>query len=172
MHRNTYLFVSILAVIAALVVGVNIGRMATPSPTPQAPTQVQVIPSPSVSPAPAEPQMKTYRNSYCRVSFEYPDSFTELESASQAAAFRGPGDGEGILLTCQKDIPRPSITQENIEDIRISSVSGKIYHTQSAKDGTVVDSLIIRHPTTKLDIFVAGSGQVFKDLVSSLTLIP
>lgn len=170
MHRNTYLLVSILAVIAALVVGVNIGRMASPSSFPQPSTQVLVSPSPSA--VPSGPQMKTYRNSYCRVSFVYPDSFTELESASQAAAFRGPGRGEGILLTCQKDIPRPSVTQENIEDIRISSVSGKIYHTQSAKDGTVVDSLIIRHPTTKLDIFLAGSGQVFKDVVSTLTLTP
>lgn len=170
MHRNTYLLVSILAVIAALVVGVNIGRMASSSPTTQAPIEVQIIPSPN--PTPSGPQVKTYRNSYCQISVEYPDSFTQLESASQAAAFRGPGAGAGILLTCQKDIPRPSVTQENIEDILISSVSGKIYHTKSTKDGTVVDSLIIRHPKTKLDIFVAGSGQVFRDVVSSLTFTP
>ncbi len=172
MHRNTYFLVSILAVLAALVVGVNIGRMAAPPPTSQSSTQDESGPTPSVISTPSEPQLKTYRNSYCRIRFDYPDNYTQLESASQAAAFRGPGRGEGILLTCQKDIPRPSVTQENIEDIRISSVSGKIYHTQSAKDGTIVDSLIVRHPVTKLDIFLAGSGQVFKDVVSTLTLTP
>lgn len=168
MHRNTYLLVSFLAVIAALVVGVNIGRVASPSPASQAPTQITGIPSPT----PAGPQVKTYNNASCRVRFEYPDTFTQLESASQAAAFRGAKDGEGLLFTCQKDIPRPSVTEENMEDVRISSVSGTIYHTQSTGDGTVIDSLIIRHPATKLDIFLAGSGQVFKDVVSTLTLTP
>ncbi len=32
MHRNTYLLVSILAVIAALVVGVNVGKKITTAP--------------------------------------------------------------------------------------------------------------------------------------------
>ena len=172
MHRNTYLLISILAVLAALVVGVNIGRTAAPPPISQSPIRDEVGPSPSAILTPSEPQLKMYRNSYCKISFMYPDNYTQLESASQAAAFRGPGASDGILLTCQKDIPRPSVTQENIEDIRVSSVSGKIYHTQSAKDGTVVDSLIIRHPVTKLDIFMAGSGQVFRDVVSTLTLTP
>lgn len=168
MHRNTYLLVSFLAVIAALIVGVNIGRTPSPSPTPQVPTQITGIPSPT----PVAPQVRTYNNATCRVRFEYPDTFTQLESASQAAAFRGPKDGEGLLFTCQKDIPRPSVTEENMESVRISSVSGTIYHTMSTGDGTVIDSLIIRHPATKLDIFLAGSGQIFKDVVSTLTLTP
>ena len=168
MHRNTYLLVSFLAVIAALIVGVNIGRMTIPSLTPQAPPQATV----TSTPTPSRPQVKTYNNPYCRVRFEYPVTFTQLESASQAAAFRGPEDGDGILFTCQKDIPRPSVTEENMEDVRISSVSGKIYHTKSTKDETVVDSLIIRHPTTKLDIFLAGRGKIFKDIVSTLTFTP
>lgn len=168
MQRNTYLFVSFLAVIAALLVGVNIGRVTSTSSTPQEPTQMTGIPSPTSSGL----QVKAYNNAYCRVRFEYPDTFTQLESASQAAAFRGPKDGEGLLFTCQKDIPKPSVTEENTEDVRIGSVSGTIYHTRSTKDETVIDSLIIRHPATKLDIFLAGSGQVFKDVVSSLTLIP
>lgn len=171
MQRNTYFLIGALAVIAALVVGVHIGRqsrlpdssltLATPPPSPV------VTPVP-VTQAPA----KGYRNVFCRVGFDYPSTFTLLESATGSAAFTGPGGQDGMLLTCQKDIPRPSITPENIEDIRIGSVSAKLYHTQSAKDGTAIDSLIFRHPGTKLDVFLAGTGEMFRTTISTITLLP
>ena len=86
-------------------------------------------------------------------------------SASGSAAFTGPAVNDGIFLACQKDIPRPAMTQENIEDIRIGSVAAKLYHEQ-------IDSLIFRHPVTKLDVLLAGTGEVFKSLISSITLLP
>lgn len=166
MHRNTYLLVSVLAIIAALVIGVNIGRQV------KTPETIQPQSSPSLRPTVIVASAKPYRNSFCKVAFDYPINFTLLESASGSAAFTGPATGDGILLTCQKDIPRPAITQENISDIRIGSVSAKLYRAQSEKDGTSIDSLIFRHPGIKLDVFLAGTGQVFQDILSTFILLP
>ncbi len=172
MHRNTYLLVSMLAVLASLVVGVNIGRQFRPTDT----TQFQTSLTPTMSPTqPTEAttsSTKPYRNDVCKVAFDYPGNFTLFESASGSAAFTGPTTNDGILLTCQKDIPRPGVTRENTEDIRIGSVAAKLYHTQSQKDGTPIDSLIFRHPGTKLDFFLAGTGDAFRKLISSVTLLP
>lgn len=165
MHKNTYLLVSILAVVAALVIGVNIGRQGATSPSP--------TPTPIVSPSQEEviiSKTKPYRNEFCKVAFDYPGNFALLENASGSAAFTGPAARDGILLTCQKEIPRPAITQENVEELRIGSVAAKLYHTQSEKDGTPIDSLIFRHPATRLDVFLAGSGEIFQNLLKTLTI--
>lgn len=154
MHRNTYVLVTSLAVLAALIVGVNMGRRQTPPPP-------SLLPSPS--PEITISTTKSYRNAYCNVAFDYPATFTLLESATGSAALTGPGTGDGILLTCQKDIPRPAITQENIEDIRIGSVAAKLYHDQS-------DTLIFRHPGTKLDVFLAATSEMLQNLLKTLTI--
>ena len=163
MHKNTYLLVSILAVVAALVIGVNIGRQVkVPQTIPS-----QLSPTPTVVPPLTT---KPYRNSFCKVAFDYPASFTFLESASGSAAFSNTTGNDGIILTCQKDIPRPIETKENTQDIQIGSVSAKLYHGQQEKDGSVIDSLIFRHPGTKLDVFLAGTGEVFQNLLKTLTI--
>lgn len=152
---------STLAVIAALVIGVNIGRKFQTS-------EVRSLASPTPSLSPTKQQeasfsaTKTYRSTYCNVAFDYPGTYTLLDSASGSAAFTGPAADDGILLTCRKDIPRPSISAQNIEDIRIGSVSAKLYNKQT---------LIFRHPKIKLDVFLAGTGEVFQKIISSLTLL-
>lgn len=157
MHRNTYLLVSALAVIAALVVGVNIGRQSHPPPSPISPS-----PAPPATPPPLA--TKPYRNAYCNVAFDYPSSLTVFENASGSAAFTGSNADDGILLTCQKNIPRPSVPEENTEELRIGSVSAKLYRDS-------VDTLIFRHPGTKLDVFLAGTGEVLRKLISTLILL-
>ena len=163
MHKNTYLLVSILAVVAALVIGVNIGRQVKSSQTMQLPS----TPTPTAA---VIATTKPYRNSFCKVAFDYPASFTFLESASGSAAFTNPNGDDGILMTCQKDIPRPIETKENTQDIQIGSVSAKLYHGQQEKDGSVIDSLIFHHPGTKLDVFFAGTGEDFQNLLQTLTI--
>lgn len=176
--RNTYLFISILAVIAALMIGINIGRQfpvsdagISPLPSPVTPT-IQMV----------ESVTKNYRNNFCKVAFDYPGTFTIFENASGSAAFTQPqrrGAGftgsttdDGIILTCQKDIPRPGVSSQSMETVRIGSVAATLYHTQTASDGASIDSLIFRHPMTKLDVFLAGTGEVFRKLISSITLLP
>ncbi len=171
MHRNTFLLMSLLAIFAALIVGVNIGRQFPLS----APTQTQPSSTPTLRPAlPAQTTTsatKPYRNTFCKVAFDYPGTLTLLESASGSAAFTSSSAKDGILLTCQKDIPRPAISQENSEDIRIGSVTAKLYHSQSASDGASIDTLIFRHPATKLDVFLAGTGEVFQNLLKTLAIL-
>lgn len=156
MHKNTYLLVSILAVVAALVIGVNIGRQGATQQTVQLPSTP--IPTPM-----AASTTTSYSNSFCKVAFDYPASYTFLENASGSAAFTNPNGDDGIILTCQKDIPRPAETKETAQDVRIGSVAAKLYNNQS---------LIFRHPGTKLDVFLAGSGEVFRKLISSVTFLP
>lgn len=170
MHRNTYLLVSLLAVIAALLIGVNLGRKFTPV----APSVS--IPSPTpidlTAGQPAQTGLKTYRNTFCKVAFDYPMALTVLENASGSAAFTGTNPDDGILLTCQKDIPKPSVSEGSSEEMRVGTIAAKLYHTQSASDGASIDSLIFRHPGIKLDVFLAGTGEAFRTLISSITLIP
>lgn len=165
MHRNTYLVVSALAVIAALIVGVNIGRRFGESP-------VSVIPSATPTATPVSSATKSYTSTYCKVTFDYPGTLTVLESASGSAAFTGPDADDGMLLTCQKDIPRPAVARDNVEDVRIGSVAAILYHTQTARDGARIDSLMFRHPGTKLDVFLAGSADMIRSLLSTLHLLP
>lgn len=170
MHRNTYLLVSLLAVIAALLIGVNLGRKFTPA-TPS-------VSIPSTTPIdltagqPVQTDVKPYRNSFCRVVFDYPAALVVLENASGSAAFTAKNPDDGILMTCQKNIPKPTVSASSIEDIRIGTTAAKLYHTQLATDSASVDSLIFRHPGTTLDVFLAGTGESFRRLITSITLLP
>lgn len=172
MHRNTYLFVGILAVLAALVVGVNIGKKIAPAPS--------VIPAggsaqPTVTAA-AAPQ--TYVDSVCGFSVQYGSGFSIQENASGSAVLTDPNDsGKSIVMTCQKDIPRPALTPDRIEQVTIrtttgASVSAKIYHDSSSQNGTPMDAVIFTHPTSKLDIFLAGYGDASNSLLKTIQIIP
>lgn len=170
MHKNTYIVVSILAVLAALVVGVNVGKKISPTvPTP-APT-ITTAPSPT-------PKTQTFRDTACGFSVTYEDQYTLMENASGSAILTHASDQtKSIIMTCQKDIPRPALTPENIETFPIqttdgASVSATLYHNQSAKDGTPVDALIFTHPTRTLDIFIAGYGDSFNKLIKTIEILP
>lgn len=177
MHRNTFLLVAGLAVFAALVVGVNIGtRMSTAHNQqfinqPTADTVSTPIPTPTQKLSTA--MLTTYTSAYCGITFDYPERLQKLEGATGSAIFTDTNvASSSILLTCQRDIPRPPILADKIESVVISSVSAKLYHDTSDKDGRTIDKLIFRHPKTGLDIFLAGTGEIFKKLISSITLLP
>ncbi|MCX6793634.1 MAG: hypothetical protein NTY06_00845 [Candidatus Gottesmanbacteria bacterium] len=173
MHRNTYLLVSILAVCAALLVGVNIGKRLTkqkPSPTPN-PVTVNPTPTPGEV-------VQTYTDTYCGFSLNYPTGFTVLENASGSAILNNTSDKtQSITLTCQKAIPKPALTADKIETLTIpktggASVSAKLYHDSSAKDGTPMDIVIFRHPTNGMDSFIAGYGNAFNAAIKTLQILP
>ncbi len=178
MPRNTFIVISVLAVIAALVVGVNVGKgmntgqttLPTPAVTPE-----------EISPTPISPSLTTYTNTNCGISFDYPANFMKQEVASSAstsagAVFADPqntGSTSGVIVfTCQKDIPRPPLLATSIETILIGSTSAKLYHDTNAKDGSPTDKLIVRHPKTGLDIFLAGLGTTFRQVVASIKILP
>ncbi len=168
MYRNTYLLVSILAVVAALVVGVNVGKKITPQ---QAPT-----PTPAPTPT-SEKTTEIFTSALCGFSLEYPKTFTLMEGASGSAIINHPEDkAQSIVATCQKDIPGIPLPPEKIESFFVptsvgASVSAKLYHDASAKDGTPIDVLLFTHPTSGLDIFIAGFGPAFDAAIKTLRIL-
>lgn len=173
MHRNTFLLVSLLAVFAALVVGVNFGKRIGPRGDNQAQQiSVPVNPSPQPTPSIALSISQRYTNQYCGVSFDYPSTLQKVEGASNSAVFAHTQiPSESVLFTCQKDIPKPPLTGDRIESLTISSVSAKLYHDSSEKDGVKVDKLIVRNPYNGFDIFLAGTGKAFTQIISSITFL-
>lgn len=167
MPRNTFIFVSILAIIAALVVGVNVGRSFSRTETPNIPAVLS--PTPFVTPTPIP---MTYTNSYCGISFQIPESFLILDTASGSAVLSNPTDGkDSIILVCQTGIPRPPLAADKIETITIASTSARLYHDASAKDDIPIDKLIFRHPTKRLDILISGFSSTFQHIIQSLTIL-
>lgn len=167
MHRNTYLLVIVLAVFAALLIGVNIGKRLQKQPFP--------TPTPASPAGGPTPTIQTYTDTYCGFSLVYPAGYTVLENASGSAILNSTADKtQSITLTCQKSIPRPPLSGDKIESFAIpaGSISATLYHDSSASDGTPIDALIFRHPTNGMDVFVAGYGDAFNAAIKTLQIIP
>lgn len=178
MHRNTYLFVTFLAVFAALVVGVNLGkRSSPPSNAMTTITPTPLRPSDSAGQAPT-PTTALYTNKECGFSLDYPAGLTLMEGATGSAFLvNTQNQNESVAIACQEEIPRPPLTADKIETRTIynptktASVSARLYHDASAKDGTPIDELIFRHPKTGIDIFIAGFGETFDNIIATVKLL-
>lgn len=164
--RNTLLFISFLAIIAALLFGFNLGRWYTPPPhtTPTPPPQVQ-----------PQPKIVTYTNTTCGISLQYPQRLTKLEATAGALFVDAQNASDSVALTCQEKIPLPALVPEKIEQFTVTATTGatlsaKLYHDASPKDGTPIDKLIFTHPTNGFDILLAGFGKVFQEILASLKL--
>lgn len=169
MHRNTLLFVSSLAVLAALLVGVHIGRnlprtlVTTALPTPQ------VLPSPTAA-------FLTYNDKACRLTLQYPSNLQILESTNSGSMLADPNNtSDTVLIYCVHDIPRIPLPKEKITTMKLftengSTVSAKIYHDASAKDGTAIDKLIFTHPYSGGDVLIAGFGPVYNQILTTLKI--
>ncbi len=180
MHRNTLTLVILLAVFAALVTGVNIGKSMRSD---QSGNQV---PSPSPTTADAEipmvqptaPVSRVYTHTECGVLIEYPPRFSIADESSRSAVFVRDDGKDSIILTCQADIPKPAIPASSIESLKlthsnnIGTISGKIYHTESMKDGAKMDSLIYYNSTIGMDVFVAGYGPDFTEALKTIRIYP
>lgn len=170
MHRNTYLLVIFLALFAALVIGVNIGRRLTGTVTTPA-----VSPTPAASPA---PEMTEYTNPLCGFTVSYPNTLTMMGSSTGSAILTNANDAtQSVAIACQNDIPRPALDPTRTEKIQISNpggstISATLYHDTSAKDGTPIDKLMFRSPKNGADVFIAGSGDTFSEVIKSLRLLP
>ena len=168
MHKNTLLLTAFLAVIAALLVGFNLGRTI-----PQSSTKVNA-PTPIGSPTPTFAYLS---GAACGVTFQYPNTLTPLESSTSGTVFADITHPEtSVVVICQKDIPQVPLAPDKIESMTIraatgsASISARLYHDVSAKDGSPVDKLIFTHPKTGLDVFIGGFGPVFTQFITTLKL--
>lgn len=176
MARNTYVVVLILAVFAALVSGVNIGRRLSPAAIPQAMTPT---PTPATTPTPAPTTLQLMESKECGFSIMYPSTLTLAGSSSTSAFLVDNKEAsQSVALACQEDIPRPPLPADRIEtriirnEARTASVSARLYHDASPKDGTRIDELIFRHPKTGIDVFIAGFGETFNQVIQTIKLLP
>jgi len=193
--KNTYYLILFLSVLAALIIGLNIGKgmqnQQTGNNATIAPPQMTDTPTPSATTSSvfqtstgsaqlesatssSGVKEKTYTNTACGITLSYPDTVTTEESSTetQGVIFTNKSNPKDmVVLTCQKDIPKPPLSLQNIEDTMIGNVAAKLYHDTSAKDGTKVDALIFTHPKTKLDVFIGGYGITFEAIIRSLKIL-
>lgn len=176
MHRNTFIFVIILAIFSAVVAGVNISQRLNSSRVQGAltltPTTAAISPSSSIPSSTQKSSVTPYENAYCGVSLSFDASILQLrEEASNAAMFLNAAHPENtVILGCGKDIPRPALPESSIEMRTVASISATIYHDSSAKDGSKIDAVIFSHPKKNLDIYIAGYGKPFEDVLKTVTV--
>ncbi len=169
MHRNTLLLTAFLAVIAALLIGFNLGRSMQQSES------QSNAPTPITSPTPT---LAYLSGSACGLSFQYPNTLTPMESSSSGTVYANVGSpSASVAVICQKDIPQVPLPPSKIETMIIqyasgsASVSATLYHDTSAKDGSPIDKLIFSHPKTGLDLFIAGFGPAYDQFITTLKVL-
>jgi len=165
MPKNTFLLIAILAVFAALVIGVNIGKKFNTSPVIIQEPQANIT-TPSATPTPARSGFTG-----CGITLTYPATLKRLDIETGGAMLINPTDTkQSIAIACQKDIPRPALVTEKIEPMKIGSISATLYHDASEKDGVSIDKLIFRHPKTGQDIYISGFGPLFNEILSTIVV--
>ena len=165
MPRNTLIVIILLGIFAAIVAGVNLGRNAGAG-TQSRNTSI----TPTIKPTPT-PSLISYTDTLCKITFSYPDNFTKVEIQTGGVTLVDQKNSkETIVAICQKDIPRVPLPKDKIESLKIGSISANLYHDTSEKDGTPIDKLIFTHPKTKKDIYIAGYGASFNNLIETLTI--
>jgi len=184
MPKNTALFLILLALLATLLLGINIGKkLATsqylaqfaPTPTPfiQPTTIPPLKPTVSLTPLAVKSETSTYTDRSCGFTISYIGSYLEQKTENYKSTIITDPDNpdQTIVSTCQQEIPAPPLPPEKIEDIVLDGVPAKLYHDASSKDGTPRDEVIVKHPNLNHEIIIAGYGQAFNDALASFKFI-
>lgn len=163
MPRNTAIVVLILAIAAGALVLINGFGKAKPktsSANPASPTPTSQI------------KLLEYDDPTCGIALSYPETLNVLDGPSGSAIFTDKNNAKNVIMvTCQKDIPRPALAADKTESLTSGTVSGTIYHDASGKDGTPIDKLIFTHPGNGLDIFISGFGADFQKVIGNINLL-
>jgi len=196
MLKNTYYLILFLSVFAALIVGLNIGKrmgkqgivenqISIPTgpvqrmtPTTEPFRDILQMTSPSGTIKNASPSGIVSKNgvltvSSCGITLSYPDILTAQESTTETQGtvfINKTNPKDMIVLTCQKDIPKPALPPENTENRLIGTTTATLYHDTSQKDGAWVDGLLFTHPKTKLDVFIGGYGATFNQIIQTIKI--
>lgn len=181
MAKGTITFLVILALVATLLLGINVGKKLGISQRTNNKEQITitVTPSPSITITPTQTatpsavmkkstSITTYTDASCGFSFSYPGSFIKQKSTNQQTTIlTDPDDSSAtIAATCAASIPRPPVSSDKIEAITINGVNALLYHDQNS-DGSPRDEVIAKHPVTGMEIIIAGYGENFQQALSS-----
>jgi len=180
MAKGTVIFLSILAVIALLLVGINIGKkIGTPSSVSVAPTLYNsqptvYIPSPTIAnQSPITNQsISTFTDSSCGYSFSYPGSFMRQETANKKSViYVDPKNPKTVIAaTCGTTLPKPPLPSDEQETVTLAGVTGILYH-DTDPNGNPRDDIFVKHPTNGMEIVIAGYGEIFQTIRSTFKFI-
>ncbi len=159
MHRNTLILTIFLAILAAIVVGINVSRK------PEAPQ------APSSSPSPT-PAFQVYQDNKCGIRFHYANTYSAIDSTTGGAFISdNTNPKKNLAISCDKALERPKLTKDQIETTAIGTVSATLYKDTESTTSTKVKKIFFRHPTKNLDIFIAGSDGALEEIRSSIEFI-
>lgn len=164
MPRNTLLVVIVLGLAVVVIAGAQLTKPQT--------GPVKNQPNANRDSTASQTNKETYTDVACGIELEHPPSLTYLEGPTGSVVFTNKDSRtNAIIVTCQKDIPRPAIAEDKTEKLTSGSVSATLYHDASAKDGTPIDKLIFTNPVNGLDIFISGYGDDFQQLIGNIKLL-
>ncbi len=174
MPKNTFILVALLAVVAAIITGVNLmkPKEALKEPARAAP----IIPPPSQGTPSAQQKQApgtAFESTTCGVAFSSPETHEKFGDPTTNGVFfvNASDQNDATYIGCLKSVPRPTVTPDKIEKITVASVSGTLYHDASEKSGKPVNKLIFTHPKNGLEVLIVGYGSGFDQIVSSLTIL-
>lgn len=195
MAKGTTVFIFILAVLATLLLGINIGKKIKQSEifnlqNRPSPILTPTIFPPTLSPSPSPVLLEfnddnsitssqkkvkgisTYTNDTCGFSFSYPGSYMNTKTInSESKIFSDPDNpNEAIATTCAAKIPRPPVASEQIDSIVLDNQPATLYHDKNP-DGSLRDEVIVKHPTRNIEIIIAGYGPTFQQTLSSFKFL-
>lgn len=78
--------------------------------------------------------------------------------------------GQEIIILWQRNFPRPSLGPEKQENFLGLGWQGIIYHDVDNKTGQEIDKLIFSMPDKKYEVYAAGKGAIFEELIKSLKI--
>ncbi|MBM3284134.1 hypothetical protein FJY90_07920 [Candidatus Gottesmanbacteria bacterium] len=188
MAKGTTIFILILAVLASLLFGINIGKKLgkseiasvnqatinnqqltiTPIPSLTITSILTLSSTPTATSSGKISGITTYTDKSCGFSFSYPGSFIRQKTVnSQSVIFTDPDNPNlAIAAACAASIPRPPVASEKIESLILDGVAGILYHDQNP-DGSPRDEVIVKHPDKELEIIIAGYGDSFTSALTS-----
>lgn len=164
MARNTFLLIVSLGIIAAIVVGINIGRITL---SPQ--TNVEITPTESLLPTPT-PKLLIYDATTCPLRFQYSDIYTKVDLDTGGSTFINLEDtSDKLTLICQKNLEQPKEFEDALE-YNIGSSSARLIQPVATTSGQTTGRLYINDTKTGMGIIISGSTPIFNQLLNSLQL--
>lgn len=185
MAKGTVIFLGILALIAVLLFGINLGKkignpnlsqnpgvMPSVQPTEMLPSPTVFIPSPTEQVSYSGQAITTFSDNTCGYSFSYPGSFIRQKTANErSVVYLDQSHPQvSIAATCAPALPRPSLGPDRQENVTLGGVSGILYHDVDPR-GIPREEIIVKHPVNGMEIIIAGSGEIFQTVRSSFKFI-
>lgn len=192
MAKGVIILLFMLGIIAALLVGINIGKKicnpdsSLPQPTVNiqpsttTPPTIIITPTPEVSSSAtlsATPVKKTagtstFTDRTCGVSFSYPGSYMKQTSVNnQSTIFTDPDNPDtAIAVACATTIPRPPISSDKIEAITVANIAATLYHDKNP-NGDPRDEVIVKNPYNDMEVIIAGYGPTYQTILRNIRFV-